>query len=127
MIWTDASFAIEWMGGTKRAAAVGLEPALSLRILPLQYAEVGAYFFRRNSEFSMDMLDGFELVHADANELLGAAFWYVCARAGGSKASLADAVLAATVRSRGGVLYAFDEDFRHLGLQQESMGRWTRA
>jgi predicted nucleic acid-binding protein len=92
MIWIDASFAIEWLGGMKRAADVNPKPGRRVAILPLQYAEVCAFFLRGNR-----------------------------------KASMADAVLAATVRNRGGVLYAFDEDFRYLGLQQESTGRWTRA
>jgi predicted nucleic acid-binding protein len=127
MIWTDASFAIEWLGGTKRAADVNPKPGRRIAILPLQYAEVCAFFLRGNRKFSPSLLDSMELVHADADELLQAAFYYGRARAAGSKASMADAVLAATVRSHGGVLYGFDEDFRFLGLQQESPGRWTRA
>jgi predicted nucleic acid-binding protein len=126
VIWTDASFAIEWLGGTKRAKDVDPKPGRNVRILPLQYAEVCAYFLRSNRKFSPALLGGMELVHADADELLQAAFHYGRARALGSKASMADAILAATVLDRGGVLYAFDEDFRHLGLRRESPGRWKR-
>jgi hypothetical protein len=35
-------------------------------------------------------------------------------------------MLAAVVRSRGGELLAFDDDFRHLGMQREASGRWSR-
>ena len=93
----------------------------------MQYAEVCAFFFRRSRKFSVTALEAFDLVHEDTDELLTAALLYVHARARASKASLADAVLAATVRNRGGVLYAFDEDFRHLGLQREALGRWKRV
>ena len=98
-----------------------------MQILPLQFAEVCAYFVRQRRKFSLGLLKPLQLATASAEELLAGADLYLIARAAGSKASMADAVLAATVRSRGGVLYAFDEDFRHLGLQQESTGRWTRA
>jgi predicted nucleic acid-binding protein len=127
MIWIDASFAIEWLGGTKRASEVGLAPRSRMSILPMQYTEVCAYFLRRDPEFTREKLVSIELVEADANELMDGAMLYVRARAEGSKASLADAVLAATVRARGAKLYTFDEDFRFLGMQREATGIWSRA
>lgn len=127
MIWIDASFAVEWLRGTPRAAELGFRRSARAQILSLQYAEVCVYFLRQRRKFSVAVMEPLELVTADTEELLTGANLYVRARAAGSKASLADAVLAATVRSRGGVLYAFDEDFRYLGLQQTSTGRWTRA
>lgn len=126
MIWIDASFAIEWLGGSKRAAEAGLKRA-RVSILPMQYAEVCVYFFRRHPDFPRESLDALELVEVDADELLDAALLYIRARAQPSKASLADAVLAATVRSRGGELYTFDEDFRFLGLKRVGAGRWAVA
>ncbi|HYC91231.1 MAG TPA: PIN domain-containing protein [Thermoanaerobaculia bacterium] len=127
MIWIDTSFAVEWLRGTPRASETGFRRSARMQILPLQYAEVCAYFIRQRRKFSLAVLDPLEIVTVGVQELVAAADLYLRARAAGSKASLADAVLAATVRNRGGVLYAFDEDFRHLGLQQESIGRWTPA
>jgi predicted nucleic acid-binding protein len=127
MTWIDASFAIEWLGGTERASAVGLSRRARVWILPMQYAEVCVYFLRRDPEFSreaLEALEALELVEPDASELLGGSTLYVHARAQGSKASLADAILAATVRSRGGKLYTFDEDFRFLGMRRETGGVW---
>ena len=50
MIWIDASFAIEWLGGTARGSEVGLASRARMSILPMQYAEVCVHFFRRNPE-----------------------------------------------------------------------------
>lgn len=126
MIWIDASFAIEWLGGSRRAAETGLKRA-RLAILPMQYAEVCVYFSRRHPDFPRETLDALEVVEADREELLDAALLYLRARTQNSKASLADAVLAATVRARGGALYTFDEDFRFLGLKPVGGGRWAVA
>jgi predicted nucleic acid-binding protein len=93
VIWIDSSFAVEWLGGTRRAAEINVDVESGVQILPMQYA----------------------------------AMIYVAAREQRSKASLADAVLAATVRHRGGVLYTFDEDFRSLGMRREAPARWVRA
>lgn len=127
MIWIDASFAVEWLRGMPRAAETGFERSERMQILPLQYAEICAYFLRQRRKFSLGVLAPMQLVTATPAELLDSADLYLRAHNAGSKASLADAILAATVRTRGGILYAFDEDFRHLGLQQKSTGRWTRA
>ena len=127
MIWIDSSFAVEWLLGTPRAAEVGLRRSARAQILTMQYAEVCAYFIRQRRKFSPAVLEPLDLTTADAQELLDGASLYARARAAGSKASLADAVLAAVVHSRGGVLYTFDEDFRDLALKRESPGRWVRA
>lgn len=126
MIWVDASFAVEWLGGSKRAAEAGLKRA-RVSILPLQYAEVCVFFLRRHPDFRREALEALELVEADADQLFDAALLYVLARRQTSKASLADAVLAATVRSRGDELYTFDEDFRYLGMKRVGAGRWAVA
>lgn len=125
MIWIDASFAVEWLRGTARAAESGFRLSARPQILAMQYAEVCAYFLRERRKFSPGVLEPLQLVTAGPEELLDGANLYGRARDAGSKASLADAVLAAVVRGRGGVLYTFDEDFRHLGLQREGVGRWT--
>jgi predicted nucleic acid-binding protein len=125
-IWIDSSFAIEFLLGERRAAGVNLG-SRQLVTLPAQYAEICAFFLRRDPGFDPTPLEQLELVAVDEGEALAAAKLYVAARTDGSKASLADAMLAAVVRSRGGELLAFDDDFRHLGMHRESSGRWSRA
>ena len=125
-IWIDSSFAIEFLLGERRAAGMRLS-GVQLLTLPAQYAEICAFFLRCDPGFDPSVLELMELVALDESEVLSAAKLYVGAREEGSKASQADAMLAAMVLSRGGELLAFDDDFRHLGLRREASGRWSRA
>ena len=125
-IWIDSSFAIEFLLGEHRAAGVKLG-GRQLLTLPTQYAEICAFFLRRDPAFDSSALELLELVAVDEGEAIAAAKLYVTARAAGSKASLADAMLAALVHTRGGELLAFDDDFRHLGLRHVAPGRWVQG
>jgi predicted nucleic acid-binding protein len=126
MIWIDSSFAVEFLLGTSRAGEVKLEGE-HLVTLPAQYAEICTFFLRRSPDFEISLLEPLELVAPDEAETLSAARLYLEARASSSKASLADALLAATALSRSGDILAFDEDFRHLGFSRIAPGRWRRA
>lgn len=118
MIWIDASFGVEWLLGTPRAAQVVL-PREPLAILPAQFAEILAYFARRMGDLApvMAQLEALNLEVATRRELMFAARLYHEARARRSKASLADAMLAAVARERKESLLAFDADFAELGLK----------
>lgn len=122
--WIDSSFAVEWLLGRDRARGYSLDPA-QIATLPAQYAEICVFFLRRDESFSIEALASLSIeAHTEA-ELLEAARLWLRARNAGNKASLADAILAAVVRTRGGVLFSFDRDFQHLGLFRERGAIWS--
>lgn len=128
MIWIDSSFAVEWLLGTDRAREIEVSVKNGLAILPAQYAEILAYFMRKtsNSMVVIDQLEALDLEHPDKSELQLAAQLYDSARRRKSKASLADAILAAVAESRGGEIFSFDDDFRYLGFTVGG-GVWTKS
>jgi predicted nucleic acid-binding protein len=124
MIWLDSSFVVEWLLGTERVRGVPLD-ASSLAILPAQFAEVCVFFLRRDPRFTAEVLQTLELVAAEPDEMIDAARLFLAARARRSKASLADALLAAVAGRRGGVVYSFDQDLRYLGLMERQECIWS--
>lgn len=126
MIWIDSSFAVEYLLGTARAGQVTLGGE-HLVTLPAQFAEIAAFFLRRDPEFEIAQLEPIDLTAPDETDSFAAARLYLAARSSKSKASLADALLAATARNRGGDILAFDEDFRHLGFTRVEPGLWRRS
>ena len=124
MIWIDSSFAIEWLLGTKRAAAVTL-PRESLMMLPMQYLESFTYFLKHGADPIQvhNQLAGFNRTEATTAELEQAAFLYLAAREHSSKASFADALLAAVAGSHHGLIASFDHDLKSLGCEFKN-GLW---
>lgn len=124
MIWIDSSFAIEWLLGSERASAVKL-PAAGFATLATQYAEILVFFSKRLKDLTplAAQLEAVSLKHADRAELSAAAQKYLLARAAGSKASLADAMLAAVAESRDEPVATFDADFAALGCKLLGDGR----
>ncbi len=120
MILIDSSFAVEWLAGTARAAAVAL-PSVPLAILPLQYAEVCAVFLRHHTELTAIIreLDAIELLHPDRVHLQqGAALYHrTRKKMRTTKISLADAILAAVALDHGARIATFDRDFLTLGFK----------
>lgn len=125
MIWIDASFAIEWLLGTAKAAEITL-PRTEKGILPAQYSEILVYFGRRVGDLSpvIEQLEALKLEHPNKGELQEAAQIYLQAKKQKSKASLVDAMLAAVAIKRNESLLSFDSDFADLGLKN-SEGVWS--
>lgn len=125
MIWIDASFAIEWLLGTAKAAEMNL-PRTEKGILPAQYSEILVYFGRRIGDLSpvVEELEALKLEHPNKEELQEAAQIYLQAKKQKSKASLVDAILAAVAIKRNESLLSFDSDFADLGLKN-SQGVWS--
>jgi len=130
MIWIDASFAIEWLQGTKKVKSVSLRKLVGqFGILSAQYIETLVYFEKRSmdsTEYSeiIKQLTAFTIYHPKVSELHYTSTLYLKARQQSSKASLADALLAAVTTLRKDTLLAFDNDFQDLGLRKISSGRW---
>ena len=125
MIWIDASFAIEWLVGSKRAESISLR-GQQLGILPMQYLETLVFFQKRMKDSALitEQLDSLELRHPTTAQLHHAAYLYVQARhQKNSKASLADALMAAVARDTNDAIASFDLDLKHLGLTLEN-GLW---
>ncbi len=125
MIWIDSSFAIEWLLGTERASKVMLTPE-PLGILAAQYAEILSYFLRRTEDVTLiiEQLEALSLATPEKRELQFAARIYHQARQRNSKASLADAILAAVATMKGEQVLSFDQDFASLGLVEKN-GVWS--
>lgn len=121
MIWIDSSFAIEWLIGTKRAQNVSL-PKRKRAILPQQYTEILAFFGKKMKDLTpvIEELEGLALQNASKHDLQFAAQLYLEARQKKSKASLADAVLAAVATLNKKPVCTFDRDFQHLGFQESN-------
>ncbi len=119
MIWIDSSFAIEWLLGTPRAEKVKLGND-ALGILPAQYAETFTFFLKKDYDplLISQQLEALELKYPEKIELKRASFLYLEARQHKSKASLADAILAAVAQERKEKIASFDDDFSDLGLKQ---------
>lgn len=124
MIFLDSSFTIEWLLGTPRAAKVKL-PAESMAILPMQYAEILVFFLRQGEDLTAvtQELGALEIQYPHQGDLIVAADLYHQARQKKSKASLADALLAATALQRDEKLFSFDQDFAYLGFRGQH-GCW---
>lgn len=124
VIWIDSSFAVEWLLGAERAGKVplGEEP---LGILPMQYLETFAYFLKKNFDplTVTNQLEALEMVHPEKIHLQSASALYLQARKRKSKASLADALLAAVAHDRKEKVASFDGDFDSLGLVEKG-GLW---
>lgn len=125
MIWIDSSFAVEWLSGTARAEKVKLtgDP---LGILPMQYTEILVFYLRQGIDVIpiTNELEHLELIHPQKEDLGHAGMLYVRARKNHSKASLADALLAAVAHKRNEKILAFDHDFADLGMKQKG-GFWS--
>ncbi|MCC7345533.1 MAG: PIN domain-containing protein [Deltaproteobacteria bacterium] len=127
MIWIDSSFAVEWLLGTDKAKRVKL-PQEAMGILPQQYAETFVFFLRRGLDPTAiaNELESLELIPPEKTHLqLGAQLYAKARLSNKSKATLADAVLAAVVLVSGEKLLAFDRDFSELGLQEKN-ALWQR-
>ena len=124
MIWIDSSFAVEWLLGTDRAKKVIL-PQEPLVILPMQYAETTVFFLRTDTDPAsvMKALEALEIKQAEKSHLQEAARLYLKARKLKSKASLADAILAAVAGERHEEIASFDQDFSALGFKEKN-GIW---
>lgn len=122
MIWIDSSFAVEWLLGTDKAKRIKL-PQEAMGILPQQYAETFVFFLRRGLDPTAiaNELESLELMAPEKTHLqLGAQLYAKARLSHKSKASLADAVLAAVVLVNGEKLLAFDRDFSQLGLHEKN-------
>lgn len=128
MIWIDSSFAIEWLSGSLRAGRVKL-PTDALGILPQQYAETFTFFLKQGHDpiKIANELDTLELKSPKKIHLqLGSQLYFKARQAPKSKASLADAVLAAVIHVSREKLVAFDQDFSNLDLKEKN-GIWQVA
>lgn len=125
MIWIDSSFAIEWLLGIPRAKEVVHLQGQSLGFLPMQYMEVVAFFLKKGHEpqVIINQLEPCQLFNPDIKVLRMGAKLYCQARLQKSKASLADALLAALCHQTKEKLLGFDNDFATLGLRQKE-GYW---
>ncbi len=126
MIWVDSSFAVEWLAGTERAEKVQYESE-PLGILPSQYAETFVLFLKKGFEPEnvAQQLESLEIKHPENIHLQLAAKLYLEARKSPkSKASLADAILAAVAYHRHEKILAFDGDFKDLGFKEKN-GVWS--
>ena len=125
MIWIDSSFAVEWLMGSARSKALDVSRD-TLGILPMQYAETFAFFLKRevNPLQIARQLESLTLISPDKIHLQQASLLYLEARRQKSKASLADAVLAAVAHERREKILSFDQDFAFLGLS-EKQGFWS--
>ena len=118
MIWIDSSFAIEWLAGMSTARKVRL-PQGPLGILSMQYLEVFIFFLRQGQDplaISRE-LERLELRNPERVHLQYAGPLYLDARKKKSKASLADALLAAVSHIEEEGVLSFDRDFATLGLK----------
>lgn len=130
MIWIDSSFAIPWLLGDPMTRRVSLgEEARG--VLPAQYGEVLVYFGKRLEDLTVVVaqLESLSLGQLEKGEIEMAAQLFVKARLEArqkkSKASLADAMLAAVSRQRHETVLSFDHDFISLGLTQSQPGLWS--
>ena len=126
MIWIDSSFAIPWLLGDPMIRRVSLgEEARG--ILPAQYGEILVYFGKRLEDLTVVVaqLESLSLGQLEKGEIEMAAQLFVRARRKKSKASLADAMLAAVAHQRHETVLSFDHDFISLGLTQSQPGLWS--
>lgn len=127
MIWIDSSYAIDHLTGHARARDVDIshEPWV---ILPAQYAEILVWFGKRTADLGpvVEQLQGIALREAQRPVLLDAAGLYLGARQQGSKASLADALMAADCQRHKGKIASFDQDLGDLGMWRRG-GLWVAA
>lgn len=117
MIWIDSSFAVEWLLGTERPKGVDFQGE-ELAVLPMQYTETFVYFMKQGVDplVISQQLVALELRNPEKVDLQKAAFLYLEAREKKSKASLADALLAAVAQRHQEKIVAFDDDFADLGM-----------
>lgn len=126
MIWVDSSFAVEWLAGTNRSKEVSI-PKEALAILQMQYAEAFAFFLKKghNPITVANELETLDLRSPEKIHLQQAGILYLQARSDPkSKASLSDALLAATAKERHEKILAFDQDFADLGFKEDK-GIWS--
>lgn len=126
MIWIDASFAVEWLLGIPRAKDFIDIGRQAIGLLPFQYMEILAFFLKKGKELQsiVNQLEPCRLFNPDTLTLQLGAKLYCQARLENSKASLADALLAAVCHQTKEKLLAFDNDFLSLGLRQKE-GYWA--
>lgn len=125
MIWIDTSFAVEWLLGMPRAKGL-VDVQQPLGLLPMQYMETLIFFLKKGEELQIitNQLEPCRLFNPDNATLkLGARLYYQ-SRLQKSKASLADALLAAVCHQTKEKLLAFDNDFVSLRLKQQKEGYW---
>jgi predicted nucleic acid-binding protein len=125
MTFVDSSFAIEWLLGRSRAKIIQLE-ADSYSVLGNQYVEILIFFLKlgKKTEDIVRQLEFLEFITPEKEDWISAGMLYSEARQQKSKASLADAVLAAIVIREEGKLLSFDHDFRSLRLKEMKAGIW---
>ena len=124
-MWIDSSFAIEWLLETDRAKQAEISDT-PLAILPMQYMETFSFFLKKLVDPMQIIreLSPLEMTHPEKIHIQRGSFLYLEARRQKSKASLADALLAAVVAERRECLLSFDEDFSFLGLKGKN-GLWN--
>ena len=122
MIWIDSSFAIEWLLGTERAKKADFKKE-SPAILPMQYMETFVFFLKMKLDpiRIANELEALELIQPVKPHLQEASFLYREARLRKSKASMADAILAAVAYERKEKVASFDRDFDSLGLKAKGL------
>jgi predicted nucleic acid-binding protein len=123
MIWIDSSFAIDWLQG-QEAARDKIDLTEKIGILPHQFAEILVFFKRRDPNFDSSPLEMLDLATPNEEDLKLASNLYINARKLKSKASLADAMLAAKAKNQMEKILTFDNDFLNLGFMEESQGIW---
>lgn len=125
MIWIDSSFAVAWLLGESKASEINFSRQ-PLGILPSQYAETLCFFGRQKSDLTV-VINEMEITHLVSplkNDLLLASELYLKARyTHKSKASLADAILAAVAIHHEEMILSFDQDFKFLGFENRQ-GIW---
>ena len=119
MIWLDSSYVIARLLGEPRAAFE--VPAGPVFVLPAQLAECHVYFKKAeiNTSIVTATLEALPIHHSSFAETTLASRLYIDARRAQSKASLADALLAAAVHAKNGRLLTFDDDFSSLGMKRD--------
>lgn len=126
MIWTDSSFAIEWLANSKKVQKIQINKQ-SLLILDIQYAETYRYLLKRGAnpiEISRQ-LEVISLHYPTKSSLQLAAILYLQARKNKSKTSLADAILASMAKETKADILSFDQDFKLLGFKEIKAGHWS--
>lgn len=126
MIWIDSSFAIPWLLGDPTTRRVGSGEAVR-GVLPAQYGEILVYFGKRLEDLTVVVvqLESLSLGQLEKEEIEMAAQLFVKARRNKSKASLADAMLAAVSHRRHEAVLSLDRDFIFLGLTRSQSGLWS--
>jgi predicted nucleic acid-binding protein len=111
MIWLDSSYIVARLLGEPRAAFD--VPAGPVFVLPAQLAECHVYFKKADISTTAvtATLEALPIHHSTFGESVTASRLYLDARREHSKASLADALLAAAVHAKNGSLLTFDDDF----------------